>query len=300
MKYYKTAGCYALLYLVAYFWANFICGFIFKSQNIAMIATYALLLAFTIGFLMLCHDDIKKVLRLHRVRISVLLLCVLLVVAVYPFISFINSVSLLFVHDITSTSVSRSVASGPILSLVSIGVMPALVEEVIFRGVIFSKLRGARPVKGILLTALFFGFAHLNPNQMSYTIVIGIVLGLIVEFTDSIFPAMLIHFIFNSSSVIMEFFLNRIGASATETASHSIAIHDCLRLFPFAVASLILTLLLLYAIAHLSGRIGYIKTWFKKDIRRSLPKDHVTNASFYVVLFIFLLFTILMEVFVSL
>ena len=46
------------------------------------------------------------------------------------------------------------------LSVFTTAFLPGLVEEILFRGVLYSRLRKANPIKGILLSALLFGIAH--------------------------------------------------------------------------------------------------------------------------------------------
>ena len=57
-----------------------------------------------------------------------------------------------------------------------------------------------------------------------------------------------------------------------------------------------LSIFLLVAIAYLNGRLGYIKTWFQKDIRQTWPKKRVTNISFWAAFIVCFLFSIMMEI----
>ena len=52
------------------------------------------------------------------------------------------------------------------------------------------------PSKESLLSALFFGIAHMNFQQFSYAFFLGIVFGCLLEATDSIFATITAHMIF--------------------------------------------------------------------------------------------------------
>lgn len=59
---------------------------------------------------------------------------------------------------------------------------------------------------------------HMNFNQAAYAFVIGILLALLVEATDSIWSAVLYHFLFNAQSVSMLFLMKAISPGTLELA----------------------------------------------------------------------------------
>lgn len=76
---------------------------------------------------------------------------------------------------------------------------PAVMEELLFRGLILRALRrfGERPA--ILLTALFFTLCHSTVGQLLPAFVIGLCLGYVVLTTRSLLTSMLIHFLYNAA-----------------------------------------------------------------------------------------------------
>jgi membrane protease YdiL (CAAX protease family) len=93
------------------------------------------------------------------------------------------------------------------LRLFIIGVLPGVLEEVLFRGVIYS---GYRRRYGFwwaaLLSAILFGAVHLNPWQFLSAAVLGVFFAFLVEETESLLLPMLMHFIYNSSIVLIGHF----------------------------------------------------------------------------------------------
>ena len=171
-------------------------------------------------------------------------------------------------------------------------------EEILFRGVLYSRLRKANPIKGILLSALLFGIAHMNFQQFSYAFFLGIIFGCLLEATDSIFATITAHMIFNGSSILLTYAISKVslfGVNNLDTAN-TVTVSSIIASIPVALIGLILSIFLLVAIAYLNGRLGYIKTWFQKDIRQTWPKKRVTNISFWAAFIVCFLFSIMMEI----
>ncbi len=91
-----------------------------------------------------------------------------------------------------------------LLTLFHVGVVPAICEEVLYRGYImraFEKSWGIIPA--ILISGLLFGMYHVQLSNLLPLATIGILLGYITWVSESIYPAMLAHFINNGGSVLI-------------------------------------------------------------------------------------------------
>lgn len=93
-----------------------------------------------------------------------------------------------------------------ILVVLCIGILPALLEEFAFRGVVLGILRtklgdGA----AIIISAAFFGLVHGNFQQIPFAFGVGLVLGYATVYTGSMLPAILIHAINNTVSVMLDY-----------------------------------------------------------------------------------------------
>jgi len=89
------------------------------------------------------------------------------------------------------------------IAIVVIGIMPGIVEELLCRGYIQTRLsqRWGRSVS-ILVTAALFAILHMDPLQSLFALGLGIYLGVITERTGSIRPAMFAHIANNSLAVL--------------------------------------------------------------------------------------------------
>lgn len=90
-----------------------------------------------------------------------------------------------------------------ILFFIVIAIVPAIAEEFLFRGVLLSVLRKYGDSFAIFSTAFLFGIMHGNLAQIPFAFIVGIVLGYMVVVTESILPAIILHFLNNGFSVVL-------------------------------------------------------------------------------------------------
>ena len=90
--------------------------------------------------------------------------------------------------------------SGGLLYLFTAAVVPALVEEFAFRGVVLSHLRRYGNTFAILVSSLLFGLVHGNLVQIPFAFAAGCIMAYIDILTDSMLPSIIIHFLNNAIS----------------------------------------------------------------------------------------------------
>ena len=88
--------------------------------------------------------------------------------------------------------------------IISVVVMAALAEEMIFRGMIQKSVESFKdPANAIVITAVIFAVVHFNPWTALQITLLGIVLGYLTWKSNSIYPAIMLHGMNNLFSVIM-------------------------------------------------------------------------------------------------
>jgi membrane protease YdiL (CAAX protease family) len=118
-------------------------------------------------------------------------------------------------------------------TVLGLGLLPALVEEVVFRGVLARSL-AARfdPIIAVVASAAVFAVYHVLPIQMVPTFVLGLWLGILTVRSRSILPAMVTHFINNLIAIVVSReelpgVSSTIGAHPTAMALGSAAVLAC-------------------------------------------------------------------------
>lgn len=204
----KKAGWLFLLLICIYITATFLfsniqlnislTGSLFLSQAIIWIPTLLFLLANKVNPIKLC--------RFRKIHISTILMTFLYSFLVMPAATLMNVISMFFVDNTIAGMSMEMLNSGFIIMFLMVAVNAPLTEEFVFRGAIFQSCKkSASSLKAILLSALLFGLMHMNFNQAGYAFVLGIAMALLVEATDSIWPAFICHLTVNARSVITLF-----------------------------------------------------------------------------------------------
>ena len=97
-------------------------------------------------------------------------------------------------------------------SLLLLAVIPAIEEELIFRGIIFNGLRSRfKDYQAMLISALMFAVMHANLQQFVYPFLLGIIMAWIVMRTGSLVSSMIVHFTNNAIVVTLAFITNMTG-----------------------------------------------------------------------------------------
>jgi membrane protease YdiL (CAAX protease family) len=85
-----------------------------------------------------------------------------------------------------------------LLAFLSLVVLAPVVEEIIFRGYLFGKLRKHAPVwVAVLITSLLFAIVHFQGNVGVDVFALGIVLCLLRVVSGSLWPSILLHMLKN-------------------------------------------------------------------------------------------------------
>lgn len=109
------------------------------------------------------------------------------------------------------TTFSDILGDDALAALIVIAAAPAVCEEMLFRGVIFHSLKAKyRVSSSMVITASLFGIFHMSLVKFIPTGLLGLALCIVVWWTDSIYPAMLMHFINNAVSVALTYYPEQI------------------------------------------------------------------------------------------
>ena len=123
---------------------------------------------------------------------------------------------------------------GNIIYFVSIAIVPAIIEEFLFRGVILGTLRKYHgDVIAIIVSSVLFGFTHGNFLQTPLTALSGMIMGYLAVKTGSIIPSIILHFVNNSLAVTSEWLMKAIDNEQIY------GIVDTIIVFAFIVGGLI-------------------------------------------------------------
>ena len=171
--------------------------------------------------------DLKSASNLEKqftVKKSVSLSFTTILLALIVFFASLNFINL--ISDLLSRGLSEPSGTVPlsnffefIMSVITFAVLPAVCEELLFRGLIFNGLKNKFNVSlSVIFSALIFALIHFSIFQTVYQFLIGIVLALLVHFTGSILFSMLFHFV-NNFTIVLISYITKGGRSIFEFAT---------------------------------------------------------------------------------
>lgn len=228
--------CYLLLFIGSQFLINFIMQFIygikvgmeaassgtmpsnqemiegtteFLMNNMNWLTLISGLLTLFILWLvfLIRRKKIFQEVGLHKFNKMKVLPLVLLGVAAAFFVSCVLSLLPLpesLIESYMESSQGLTSGSLPVMILVTVIVAP-IVEEVVFRGLIFSRLKKAMNVwVAIVISSLLFGLMHGQLLWVIYAFVFGMLLAIIAERLNTIGASIILHMAFNLVGVFGE------------------------------------------------------------------------------------------------
>ena len=160
-------------------------------------------------YFLITREKIFDVIKIKKVSKKNICILILLAFVIQPVMSFFAVLGDLFaknqnkIQDLLNIILENNL----LVSIFLFALIPAVLEEIIFRGIFFFGYRKTNPItKAIFINALAFAALHLNFQQFFYAFVMGGIFCLIDFSLDSIIPSMLLHFIFNATQVIKAYF----------------------------------------------------------------------------------------------
>ena len=107
---------------------------------------------------------------------------------------------------------------GLLFNLVVIALIPAIGEELTFRGVLQQSLtRRMNPHIAIILSAAIFSFIHFQFYGFLPRMFLGLLMGYMFYITNSLWTSMLMHFVNNGAAVVLYYLSNK---GVIEDAEH--------------------------------------------------------------------------------
>ena len=159
-----------------------------------------------IWFLFYTKTPIKSVVKNQKCAPRYFAIALLLQVGLF-FLSELNTLFLSFLENFGYEDAGISLPSmdgfGFIGVLTVVAVLPAILEETIFRGILLGGLKNFGKVGSILLCGALFALYHQNPAQTLYQFCCGVAFALIVVRSGSVLPTVLAHFVNNALILLL-------------------------------------------------------------------------------------------------
>lgn len=164
--------------------------------------------------------DVSNVVRLNKIKTKEAFLVVGMAVFGYGIVIFVNYIWMWVISHIGSPipQPTPPIETGGqyIAALVCVAVMPALVEEFLFRGVILRGYETMGRRVSVIMSGLLFALLHMSLSSLPAIIFLGIMISYIVQRSDSILTGMIYHFTNNTIAVTLVYASNTLLANMND------------------------------------------------------------------------------------
>lgn len=110
------------------------------------------------------------------------------------------------IFKLTGKENNVNIGNSYVLAIINHALLPAIIEEVLFRYLPMRLLSSHSRRAAIFVSAFFFALVHRNLFTIPYAFLAGVIFMAIDLATDSVIPSLLLHFINNSISVGLIFY----------------------------------------------------------------------------------------------
>ncbi len=231
-------------------------GVVMDELVILLLSQFVFMLP-TVFYLWENKFNLKEIIRLRPIKISTGFMLVGLMLLLIPAATMVNAISMKFTTNIIDTTITEIADKYPLaVGVLVVALVPAVLEESVYRGVFFNEYRKVNPRKAIVLSGFLFGLVHMNFNQFIYAFLLGMVFSIVVEVTDSIVSSMVMHFVMNGTSMVTIYAQKAMeGFGELETVDTAEIVDSYIRNgWPSAIGGVILAFFVLRLIAENEGR----------------------------------------------
>ncbi len=202
MKYLKTS-LPIIFYMYIYLFLNTIITYIIKVNNplIPLIISSILTIAIYVSSY---HGIVGKIKKVTKQEFAMAILTGFIVLSINMII--VTMVNYIFPNMIKEANEITKLLtnSNVFFSILCVVILSPVLEELLFRGIIYDELRTILPATPtILIQALLFALYHGNLYQGIYAFIIGIILGFITYKENNLTLTIIIHSINNALSMLI-------------------------------------------------------------------------------------------------
>ena len=104
----------------------------------------------------------------------------------------------------SSITLSAGSFGGTVLMVLSLAIVPAITEEIVFRGIVMKEYKPCGSVVSMLFSAVLFAFVHFDLRQFPIYVALGMLVGWIAYITRSVWAAVIVHAVYNVYVIFFE------------------------------------------------------------------------------------------------
>lgn len=200
-------------YVIITFFVQTILLLVTKNTSVLYLAICSTLSSLAILGVIIYQCKIKKqtlkVLSVNKFSLKSLIPTLLLCVGMFLGLGFVN---IKFSEIMGKLGVNVSQPTIPLnniwqflLFTITLAILPAIFEEVFFRGLLLNSLKGHGTITKVVTVGICFALYHCNLGQFVYQFIYGVAFCLLALYAKSTLPCIIAHFINNFVIILFEY-----------------------------------------------------------------------------------------------
>ena len=196
-----------------------------KFGMIGIVLTQIMILSFPILLAYYIKSDFKNVFSLRLPRFRDLIGAFSLWIGSYLIVFVITSITLYYFPQnqeiVEKLNDALFMKDNLFLNICLIALMPAICEEIFFRGFILTSFKYNKKsyVGAIIASGILFGIMHMDFIRIIPTSILGMAFAYAVCKTDSIFVSMFMHFLNNGFAVVVTHISSKMVGDIEQTTT---------------------------------------------------------------------------------
>lgn len=230
-------------------------------------------------YMVLNNNEAERILKPNSLNLRSMAIIILIWLSSLPLIFLIVDLYTYFFGHALADIVSQDVHELFFINMFFSAITPAILEEVLMRGIILDGYRNKSRFVAAMANGLLFGMLHLNSFQFFHTFIAGFITSYLVMATNSIFAGIFIHMINNGLPLILGYLYPpnpNIGYAESPN-------------FTSSTLLALLGIFLSYALIRLLFRINHV-SW-KED--RNYSRENIFNLPMVLSILVFIGFSLL-------
>lgn len=152
--------------------------------------------------------DLNKKVSLYNISL-IFLLAGLVLVSFMLFVQGFSDIMIWSGYKVPGGGLVPANFAQYVMGVFTLCFFPAVIEELLFRGIILKGLLRFGKMAAIVGSAVLFAVYHHNPEQLVFQFILGIVFAAVVLKTGNLLYGMILHFLNNFSVVTITYILGK-------------------------------------------------------------------------------------------
>jgi membrane protease YdiL (CAAX protease family) len=277
---------------------------IILNANVSLFSSVAIMqiLGFflpVVIYFLITKENVRDTLKLNKLPLKDIILIILLAIVCQPLVMGLSGISSIISPNSFSNAIANPVSeTSMLLTIFFIGVVPAIFEELVYRGVILSGYDNVSIKTAAIFSGLYFAYMHLDIQRLLYTLALGIIFGYLVRITKSIYSSMLCHFLVNSIQMV---FLKVVMSKSEQVDSSAQSIKDLpgSKQITMIIALIIMMVVGLLLIKLIMNKLKKNHSLDSVELNRDIVTEKPVNWPFIVTTIIFVAIVILNYIYLA-